>query len=65
MLLQGPLCQALDNLMQPYVSEMHGYQFLISVSYPSPFKTIRILSVQMLLTAIRILTASLVPIMAR
>ena len=64
MLLQGPLCQALDNLMQPYVSEMRGYQFLISASYPSPFKTIRLLSVQMLLTALRILTVSVVLIMA-
>ena len=50
-----------------YPSEMRGYRCLISTSYPYPFKTIRIriLSVQMSLTAIRILTVSVVLSMAR
>ena len=41
---------------------MHGYRFLISAFYLYPLKTIRIriLSVQMLLTAIRILSVSMV-----
>ena len=45
--------------------EMRGYQFLISASYPYPSRTIciRILSVQTLLTAIRILSVS-VPLTA-
>ena len=40
---------------------MRGYRFLISASYPYPLKTIRIriLSVQTLLTAIRILSISI------
>jgi len=53
--------------MSAVLSEMRGYQFLISAFYPYPLKTIRILfqSVQTLLTAIRILTESVVLIMAR
>ena len=41
---------------------MRGYHFLISASYPYPLKTIRIsiLSVQTLLTAIRILSVSVI-----
>jgi len=49
-----------------HLPEMRGYRFLISASYPYPFKTIsiRILSIQTL-SAIRILIVSVVPIMAR
>ena len=45
-----------------YIAEMRGYRFLISASYSYPLKTIRIriLSVQTLLTAIRILSVSMV-----
>jgi len=39
-------------------AEMRGYRYLTCASYPYPLKTIRILSVQTLLTAVRILSVS-------
>jgi len=49
-----------SETMTIYAAEMRGYRFLISVSYPYPLKTIRILSVQTLITDIRVLSVSVV-----
>jgi len=48
------------DILARYQAEMRGYRILISASYPYPLKTIRILSVQTLLTAVRILSVSMV-----